>query len=199
MTPSRTPSGRSDELSATVSRPPATRTSSGAPSRGQLASARSSTAETLPVQVVLVHGPGGVGKTTLLYEFAYACREIRRARSAASTPAPSTPHPRRSRKALGTAPKPGAETDARRVLLVDTLEVDRRAGGLAPRRPPADARRRTCSSYSPVASPPAGPWRTDRGLGRPRGVDARSETSAPRESRAISSATRASRTRSTTP
>jgi len=32
-------------------------------------------AETLPLQVLFVYGPGGIGKTTLAHEFMYACRE----------------------------------------------------------------------------------------------------------------------------
>ena len=116
-------------------------------------------AETLPVQVVLVHGPGGVGKTTLLYEFAYACREagvpVGRldARTVDATPEALA-------QALAGA-EPG-ETDARRVLLVDTLES---IGELELWL--RDVLLPTLDDDLLVVlagrQPPAGPWRTDPG------------------------------------
>lgn len=72
-------------------------------------------------QVLLVYGPGGVGKTTLLHEFAYLCREagvpVGRldARTLEATPEAFN-------AALEAAKPDGTQ---RRVLLVDTLEAIR--------------------------------------------------------------------------
>ena len=116
-------------------------------------------AETLPVQVVLVHGPGGVGKTTLLYEFAYACREVGvpvgrlDARTVDAT---------REALARALAEAEPDETGGRRVLLVDTLES---IGELEVWL--RDVLLPTLDDDLIVVlagrHPPAGPWRTDPG------------------------------------
>lgn len=89
------------------------------------------TAAELPFQILHVYGPGGVGKTTLLHEFATICQQASRpviyvdARYLDPAPAPFT---QALLTALGAAPVSGIEALAsaippRQVVLIDTYET----------------------------------------------------------------------------
>ena len=102
-----------------------------------------------PAQVVLVHGPGGIGKSTLLREVA------RRASRKGWTP--------RLIEGRDLAPVPGEIESAlgdvtqsdHPLILFDTYERMTAAVRLAPRPPPPAASPRTRSSSSPAAPRPS--------------------------------------------
>ena len=78
-------------------------------------------AETLPFHVLMLHGPGGVGKTTLLREF-QALAEEANVSATYLDARDLEPAPEAFRQALGRA-EPGPATEGRAVLLVDTYET----------------------------------------------------------------------------